>query len=108
MAKYYGAIAFSITEETKPGVWTPIITERKYSGDLVRNTSRKMQGSGTLNDNVLVSNDISIVADPFAFDHFYNILYVEFMGAKWKVSNVEIVYPRLILTLGEVYSDAGR
>jgi hypothetical protein len=32
------------------------------------------------------------------------MLYVEFMGAKWKISNVEVQYPRLILTIGEVYN----
>ena len=31
--------------------------------------------------------------------------YVEFMGAKWKISSVEVQYPRLILTVGGVYND---
>jgi hypothetical protein len=30
---------------------------------------------------------------------------VEYMGTKWKVSNVEVKYPRLILSLGGVYNE---
>lgn len=103
MAKYYGKIGYAITEEVKPGVWKKKITEREYFGDVIRNT-RRLQSSGNLNDNIVVSNEISIVADPFANENFHSMLYVEFMGAKWKISNVEVQYPRLNLTIGEVYN----
>lgn len=103
MAKYYGKIGYAISEEVKPGVWKKRITEREYFGDIIRNT-RKLQSSGNLNDNIIVSNEISIVADPFANENFHSMLYVEYMGAKWKISNVEVQYPRLNLTIGEVYN----
>lgn len=103
MAKYYGKIGYAISEEVKPGVWKKRITEREYFGDIIRNT-RKLQSSGNLNDNIVVSNEISIVADPFANENFHSMLYIEFMGAKWKISNVEVQYPRLNLTIGEVYN----
>lgn len=103
MAKYYGKIGYATSEEVKPGVWKKRITEREYFGDVNRNT-RRLQSSGNLNDNIIVSNEISIVADPFANENFYSMLYVEFMGAKWKISNVDVQYPRLILTIGEVYN----
>lgn len=104
MAKYYGKIGYATSEEVKPGVWKKKITEREYFGDVIRNT-RRLQSSGNLNDNIIVSNEISIVADPFANENFHSMLYVEFMGAKWKISNVEVQYPRLILTIGEVYNN---
>lgn len=104
MAKFYGTIGYAITEETEPGIWEPKVVTRKYRGDLVRNTSRRMQTSDEINDDITVSNDISIVADPFAYQNFIYMRYVEFIGVKWKVSNVEIQYPRLILTLGGVYN----
>lgn len=104
MAKYYGKIGYATSEEVKPGVWKKRITEREYLGDVIRNT-RRLQSSGNLNDNIIVSNEISIVADPFANENFHSMLYVEFMGAKWKISNVEVQYPRLILTIGEVYNN---
>lgn len=103
MAKYYGKIGYATSEEVKPGVWKKRITEREYFGDVIRNT-RKLQSSGNLNDNIIASNEISIIADPFANENFHSMLYVEFMGAKWKISNVEVQYPRLILTIGEVYN----
>lgn len=103
MAKFYGNIGFAETVETEPGVWVEEMTVRPYYGDLVRNT-RRLENSGGVNDNVNISNDISIIADPYANHNFHSIRYIEFMGAKWKVSNIEVQYPRLILTIGGVYN----
>lgn len=103
MAKFYGAIGYAVTEETKPGVWKEQITERMYFGDLTRNTS-KLQSTDQLNDDINVANEVSIVADPFANENFHSMKYVEFMGAKWKITSVEVQYPRLILTVGGVYN----
>lgn len=104
MAKFYGTIGYAQTVETKPGVWEEKIVERMYAGDLIRN-ARRLQSSDQLNDNINIANEISIVSDPFANENFYSMRYVEFMGAKWKVSNVEVQYPRLILTIGGLYHD---
>jgi len=103
MAKWYGVIGYAKTVETKPGVWKEQITERTYYGDLVRNT-RNLQTADQLNDNINVANEISIISDPFANQNFHSMRYVEFMGAKWKITNVEVQYPRLILTIGGVYN----
>lgn len=105
MAKFYGAIGYAQTVETEPGIWEEVITERNYYGDLIRNT-RNLQTSGNVNDNVNISNEISILADPYANEHIYSMRYVEFMGAKWKVNSVEVKYPRLILSVGGLYTDA--
>lgn len=103
MAKFYGEIGYAETVETKPGVWTEQITKRNYYGELIRNT-RRLQTVSQLNDNINVANEISILADPYANENFHSMRYVEFMGAKWKISNVEVQYPRLILSLGGVYN----
>ena len=104
MAKFYGNIGFAESVETEPGVWVQEVTSRPYYGDLVRNF-RKLENSGGVNDNVNISNEISIVSDPYANQNFHLIKYVEFMGTKWKVSNVEVQYPRLILTVGGLYNN---
>lgn len=104
MAKWCGKIGYAVTAETEPGIWEEILTEREYFGELVRNTKRVLQSSDTVNDNVNIVNGISIISDPFANDNFCNIRYAEFMGTKWKVTDVEVQYPRLILTLGGVYN----
>lgn len=103
MAKWYGVIGYGETVETVPGVWAEQITERKYYGDILRN-SRRLNSADQLNDNINVSNEISIVSDPYANENFHAMRYIEFMGTKWKISNVEVRYPRLILTVGGVYS----
>lgn len=104
MAKFYGVIGFVETVETKPGVWKEQKTERMYSGDIIRNTSR-FQSADKLNDDINVANDFSIVADPYARDNFHLMRYIEFMGTKWKIINVEVQYPRLRLTVGGVYNE---
>ncbi len=102
MAKFYGAIGYITTVETRPGVWEEQVTERNYSGDLLQNR-HMVQNADQLNDNINIANEISIVADPYANGNFYAMRYVVFMGAKWKITNVRVVYPRLILTIGGVY-----
>lgn len=104
MAKYSGRIGFAELVETAPGVWKEQITARRYTGDLLQNT-RRLESSGNVNDNISISNRISIVADPYAKQNFHSIRYATFMGMKWKVGNVDASqYPRLILTLGGVYT----
>lgn len=103
MAKYYGIVGYVITEETSPGVWGEVTNERPYYGDIVRNMLQ-VQPSDQLNDNIKVANVISIVADPFANQNFHSMRYVEYMGTNWKISNVEVQYPRLMLTMGGVYN----
>lgn len=104
MAKFYGIIGYAETVETSPGIHTEQVVERSYYGDVIRNT-RRLQTTDQVNDDVNVSNEISIVADPYANDHFHAMRYVEFMGAKWKITNVDASrYPRLILTVGGLYN----
>lgn len=103
MAKYYGKIGYAVTSETEPGVWKDKIAERVYYGDVIRNV-RKLQSSDQVNDDINISNEISIVADPFAYQNFHAIRYAEYMGTRWKVHSIEVSYPRLILSIGGVYN----
>ena len=104
MAKWFGKIGYNVgTYEASPGVWKEKIEERPYYGEVIRNT-RRLQTLDKVNDNITVSNQISILADPYASQNFHMIRYITFMNNKWKVTNVEVQYPRLILDLGEVYN----
>lgn len=103
MAKFYGKIGYAIMSETAPGVYRPTIVDREYYGDVTKDM-RRLEGSNQVNDDVNISNQISIVADPFAYQNFCTMRYVEYMGAKWKVTNVDVRYPRLLLTLGGVWN----
>lgn len=103
MSKFFGIIGYAEMKETVPGVWKEKIVKRNYYGDVIRNT-RRLQTADQLNDNINVSNEISIVADPYANENFHSMRYVEFMGAKWKISNVNVQPPRLILEIGGLYN----
>ena len=103
MAKFYGVIGYAETVETVPGVWQEKIIERTYYGDFIRNV-RRLETKNRLNDDINIANEISILADPYANENFHAMRYVEYMGTKWKISSVEVRYPRLILTVGGVYA----
>ena len=104
MTKFFGKIGYAMTQETKPGVWMDQIMEREYYGDLLRNSYR-FQTSDKVNDDVLIANEFSIIADSFAKDNFHLTRYIEFEGTKWKITNVEVRYPRLNLTVGGIYNE---
>lgn len=103
MAKFYDVVGYAETKETTSGVWTEVITESRYFGDVIKNTRRLENGIG-VNDNVVVNNVISIVADAYAYQHIFAIRYVKWMGVAWKVKNVDVQAPRLLLTIGDVYN----
>lgn len=107
--KFYGIVGYCETvEETgdRKGNWIDgKITERKYYGDVLRNT-RKWEKSvnDSSNDDLNINNSFSIIADAYAYQHFYAMKYVAWMGTCWKITNVEVQRPRLILTVGGVYN----
>lgn len=103
MARFFGRIGYGDSVETTPGVWVDTIVEHSYYGDVVRNTRNLSEGEN-LNYDLSVGNSISILADAYANDHFFAIRYVEWAGALWTVSDVEVQSPRLLLRLGEVYN----
>lgn len=103
MARFYGKVGFAISTEIRPGVWEDVVTERPYYGDVTRNSKRNESGDRIL-DNLNITNEISIIADPFANENFHHMIYVEFMGALWKISTIAVQRPRLILTVGGVYN----
>ena len=105
MAKFYGQLGYAPSEEveTQPGVFVTKPIERNVTGELIKN-SRRLESSDKVINNIVLSNQVSIIADAYAKQNFQNIKYIKFMGAAWKVTNIEVQYPRLILTLGGVYN----
>lgn len=105
MAKFYGKIGYVEVYDESDGIYSERIVERPYYGDVTRNSRRLEKGEG-VNDNINVGNTISIVADAYAYENFFAMRYVEWMGAKWKITDVEVDRPRLTLTIGGVYNGA--
>lgn len=101
--RFYGEIGYGESTETSPGVWVDVITERPYRGDVIRNT-RKLDSGEQLNNDISVNNSISVVADEYVDQHFFEIKYVVWQGQRWVVTSVEVRSPRLILNLGGLYN----
>lgn len=105
MAKYYGMIGYSETRQVRPGVYLPDTVQYPYVGDLIRSVSQSQQSNESENDSLRLSNEISIVADAYAYEHYGNIKFAEYLGQKWRVTRVEVRHPRLILSLGGLYNE---
>lgn len=105
MAKFYGPIGYASTSEdsSSSGVWGEIFTEHNYYGDWIRD-GRLLQSTDKVNSDISISNRLSILSDPFAINNFHSMRYVTYLNTKWKIENVEVAYPRLILTLGAEFN----
>ena len=109
MARFSGKIGFAHTQEkidrygNATGIWEEQITERRYIGDVL--TSGRRSSDEAINDTLHITNRISIVADAYLNENLFALRYVEFMGCKWKVSSIDVQRPRLIISLGGVYTD---
>lgn len=102
MARFFGKVGYGQMEETRSGVHDEVITEMSYFGDVVRDARSTREGDN-VHDDISTTNSISIVADAYANEHIQAMRYVEWGGVCWKISEVEIERPRLILRLGGVY-----
>lgn len=103
MARFYGQVGYVVDTETATDVTEQVPYERPYKGELIKNRQNLENGVSTA-DDVTLSNQISIVSDPYALSHIFAMRYVKWMGSPWKITNVEVAYPRLILTVGGLYN----
>lgn len=103
--KMYSTIGFvdQVEDAEKPGKWVKKTIERKYYIDIL-SYSRRRDGEDSVNGDFTINNKLSILMDPFVKENFRTISYVEILGTRWKITNAEIAYPRLILTVGGKYN----
>lgn len=101
--RFYGEVGYIIPVEKSRGLFVDEEIKRLYSGEFIRMSSSWKNGEG-INDDLTLGNRISIVGDPFAYEHFSSIKFVDFGGAKWKVNSIEVSFPRLILSIGGLYN----
>lgn len=102
MARFSGEIGYATAIEISPGTWDEVITEKKYCGDVTRVAKRDSEGV-SVNDSISVMHSISVVADELT-KNFLAIRYIRWMGVLWKVREVEVQHPRLVMRLGDVYN----
>lgn len=104
MARFYGNIGFGVTEEVRPGVWMDKFVERPYYGTETRVVARQ-EPAEKVNNDLTFNNEISIIADTYAYSHYAEIKYVVVMGVKWGVTAIRMDRPRLILNIGKVWKE---
>ena len=104
MAKFFGLIGYAQTVESEGSIWQETIIEKPYYGDTDRGGYKFTSSSDKENDDITVNNEISIVADTFAYQNSHLMRYVTYMGARWKITSVTLNYPRIRLTIGGVYN----
>lgn len=103
MARFHGMIGYGIMTKGGTGIVDEEIVEREYYGDVNRHSRQNQTGEG-INDEINVANEISILADDYAFEHAGEFKYVLWGKTRWKIKNFEVARPRLILQLGGVYN----
>lgn len=105
--RFRGAIGYANQQETSPGVWTDVITERTYTGDVTQ-ASRRLTDAElslqTVNQDITLQNSIAIVADAFAVENFVDMRYVNWNGKNWIITDVQIRRPRMILSIGGLWN----
>jgi hypothetical protein len=104
MPKCSGIIGYALAVETQPGVWTESITEKTYYGDVVKD-NRRIVDQSQINDNLNISNNISVVCNSFMFKNMAFMKFITFIGSKWEISSVDIKPPRIIITIGGIYNE---
>ena len=103
MAKFYGKIGYVQTKELRPGVWDDEIVEKSYVGDILKNIKQWQTTDGVI-DDVNINIQVSILSDMYADQNLFAIRYVKWRESFWKVTNINIERPRLVLTIGGVYN----
>jgi len=103
LAKFKGRVGYAETVDTGNGIWEHTIVERIYSGDITRNT-RRYEETDKVNDNYILNNEISLVADPYAFANFHKLRWIELFGEKWRINTAEVNRPRIKITVGGVWN----
>ena len=109
MAKWVGTIGFAQQKEQETdgvpnGVWVEEIVQKKYSGDLLKHRIIT-QNFSEANDSMNISNQVSLIADPYALKNFVTMRYLTFMDTKWKIRDIDVEFPRIILTIGDIYNE---
>jgi hypothetical protein len=96
-------VGYATSVEARPGVFVDEIKTYTYTGDVLRQSVSTDSGTN-VNPTLKVTNRFSLVGDWSNYDNFAMMRYIEWMGAKWTITNVEYVRPRLIVSVGGLYN----
>lgn len=103
MSKFSGKLGFVTTVESEEGVY---LEERKEvpAKGFLRRISNRYNNSDSVNTNLRLSNEVSVIATPWMNNHLMDLRYVVWKGSKWEVRSVSIDPPRVTINLGGLYA----
>lgn len=102
--KFYGEVGFDDgPSEISPGVVEDVILERKYYGDIQR-PGVNSRAPENIRPDLDITNQFSILADPYAYENFFAMRYIRWAGTCWEIKQIEVQRPRLIIRVGGVYN----
>lgn len=103
MSRFSGKLGFVMTQETEEGVWLENIAELPAKGT-IRSLYVRNDNSSSVNTNLRLTNEISILLDPKIQTYLETLRYVVYKGSKWEVQSIGVNYPRLTINLGGLYA----
>lgn len=103
MSRFSGKLGFVMTHETEEGVWLENFVEIPVKG-IVRSLYVRKDDSSSVNTNLRLTNEISILMDTKIETYLETLTYVVWKGSKWEVQSIGVNYPRLTINLGGPYA----
>ena len=104
MSRFRGPIGINRGyTQTAPGVSENRIEEVTVMGEIRSAKARWSQQS--MNDTVSLRHVLSVVTPEDSDIDFNAVVYVVWKGAKWAVTAIQYMRPRIELTLGGMYND---
>lgn len=103
MSRFSGKLGFVMPSETEEGVWLENIVELKVKGT-IRSLYVRNDNSSSVNTNLRLTNEISILVDTKIKTYLETLKYVVWKGSKWEVQSIGVNYPRLTINLGGLYA----
>lgn len=104
MARFHDKVGFLIPMDNQiTGISEPVPVEKPYYGRILEH-SRRWDSSDSTNDDLTITNQISITANDYAFKYLSSIAYVRWKKGCWKVSSIRVKGPEIVLTLGGVWN----
>lgn len=103
MSRFSGKLGFVVTNETEEGVWLENFVELPVKGT-IRSLYFRNDNSTSVNTNLRLTNEISILMDTKIEIYIETLKYVVWKGSKWEVQSIGVNYPRLTINLGGPYA----
>ena len=103
MSRFSGKLGFVMTRETEEGVWLEDVVELPVKGT-IRSLYVRNDNSASVNTNLRLTNEISILMDTKIKTYLETLKYVLWKGSKWEVQSIGVNYPRMTINLGGLYA----